>query len=88
MSKAVKIKIYKMMMKPAVDFWSKTWAMTEMDMKGLNTWETKIFRRVYGPVVEQGIWRIRTDQELRELYNDLCVVADVKKRRDLNGLDM
>jgi hypothetical protein len=88
MSKAVETEIYKMMVKPAVDIGSKMWAMTEMDMKGLSTWETKIFRRVYGPVVEQGIWRIKTDQELRELYNDLCIVADVKKRRDLNGLDM
>jgi hypothetical protein len=33
-------------------------------MKKLNTWERKILRRIYGPVVEQGIWRIRTNQEL------------------------
>jgi hypothetical protein len=24
----------------------------------------KILRRIYGPVVEQGIWRIRSNQEL------------------------
>jgi hypothetical protein len=24
----------------------------------LNTWERKILRAIYGPVVEQGIWRI------------------------------
>jgi hypothetical protein len=57
-------------------------------MKGLSTWETKIFRRACGPVIEQGMWRVRTDQELRELYSDLGVVADVKKRINLNGLDM
>jgi hypothetical protein len=46
----------------------------------------KIFRRVYGPVVEQGIWRIRTDQELRELCNSLGIVADIKKKRfEWNG---
>jgi hypothetical protein len=28
-------------------------------------------------VVEQGIWRIRTNQELRELYKDLDIVADM-----------
>jgi hypothetical protein len=33
---------------------------------------------MYGPVVEQGIWRVRTDQELRELYKDLDIVADIK----------
>ena len=45
--------------------------MTEMDMKRMGTWERKILRRIYGLVVEQGIWTIRPNQELRELYNDL-----------------
>jgi hypothetical protein len=33
----------------------------------LYAWESKILRRMYGPMVEQGIWRIRTDQGLWEL---------------------
>jgi len=32
-------------------------------------------------VVEQGIWRVRTKQELRELYKYLDVVAGIKKKR-------
>jgi hypothetical protein len=32
-------------------------------------------------VVEQGIWRIRTNQELGELYKDLDIVAGIKKKR-------
>jgi hypothetical protein len=31
-------------------------------------------------VVERGIWRIRTDKELGELYKDLDI-ADIKKKR-------
>jgi hypothetical protein len=58
MSKAVKINIYKMMVIPVVVFGSETWAMTEMDMIRLGTWERIICRRIYGPVVQQGIWRI------------------------------
>jgi hypothetical protein len=42
MNKAVKIKIYKMMVKPAVVFWSGTVAMAVMDMTRLGTWERKI----------------------------------------------
>jgi hypothetical protein len=34
-----------------------------------------------GPVVEQGIWRKRTNQELKELYRDLDIVGDSKKKR-------
>ena len=40
-------------------------------MKRLNTGERKIWRRIYGAVVEQGIWRMRKNQELRDLCTDL-----------------
>jgi hypothetical protein len=39
MGKAVKITIYRMMVKPVVVFGSETWPMTEMDKKSLSTWE-------------------------------------------------
>jgi hypothetical protein len=32
-------------------------------------------------VVEQGIWRIRTNQELRELYRNVDKVANIKRKR-------
>ena len=32
-------------------------------------------------MVEQGIWRIRTNQELSELYKDPGTAADTKKKR-------
>jgi hypothetical protein len=35
------------------------------------TWERKILRKVHGAVTEQGVWRIRTNQEQRELYKTL-----------------
>jgi hypothetical protein len=66
-SKAVEIRMYKAMVKPAVVFGSETWAVSEMDTKRLGTWDRKILRRVHGPVVEQGLWSTRNNQELREL---------------------
>jgi len=41
----------------------------------------EIIRRIYRPVVEQGMWRVRTDQELGELCKDLDIVADIKRKR-------
>jgi hypothetical protein len=32
-------------------------------------------------VVEERIWRIRTNKELRELYKVLDIVADIKRKR-------
>jgi hypothetical protein len=59
---------------------SETWAVTEVDMKRLGTWERKILRRTHGPVVEQGIWRVRNDQKMRKLYKDVDIVADIKNK--------
>jgi len=42
--------------------------------------------RIREPVVEQGIWKIWSNQDLRELYTDLDNAADIK--RNWNGLDM
>ena len=52
-----------------------------MDMKRLNIWVRKILGRVDGPVLVQEIWGKRTDRELREVYEDLDVVAGNKKKR-------
>jgi hypothetical protein len=38
--------------------------MAEMDLKTLGTWERIILRRIYRPVVERGIWRVRTDESM------------------------
>jgi len=63
MNKAVTITTYKTTFSSSF-YGSETWAMAEMDMKSLSTFERNILRMVYGPVVEQGMWRIRTNQEL------------------------
>jgi hypothetical protein len=47
------------MVKSVVVYGNETWAMTEMDTKRLSTWEKKILRRIYGPVLEQGLWSIK-----------------------------
>jgi hypothetical protein len=54
-SKTVQIKIYKTTVKPAAVIGSETWAVAEMDMKRLCTWERKILRKIYGPVAGQGM---------------------------------
>jgi hypothetical protein len=61
------------------------WEFYFLPFSVLGTWQTKIFRRVYAPMVEQGVWRVRTNRELRELYDDLGIIADIKKEE--NGMD-
>jgi hypothetical protein len=45
----------------------------------VNTWARRILRRLYGLVVEQVVWRIRTNEKLRKLYKYIDIVADIKK---------
>jgi hypothetical protein len=80
MSKVVKIEMYKKKVKRVVVYGSETWAVTEMDVQNLSTWERKILR-VHGPVLGYGVWGIRTIEDLRELCKNLDVVADVTKKR-------
>jgi hypothetical protein len=67
-SRIVKIKIYKTILKPIVMFGCEARSITENDRTRLNMWERKILRKVYGPVTKQGVWRTRRNEELRELY--------------------
>jgi hypothetical protein len=54
-------------------------------LKRMSAWERKILR-IYGPAVEQGIWRIRNNQELSELCQDLHIITDItQKRWEWNG---
>ena len=57
------------------------WAVAEVDMNSLGAWDKKILRRLHGSVVERGMWRIRTDKELRELYKDLDIVVGIIDKR-------
>jgi len=61
MSKAVTIKIRKMTVKPVVVQGGETWPVTEMGMK---VWVHGRGKRINGPVVEGGILRTRTNQEM------------------------
>jgi hypothetical protein len=47
----------------------------------LMTWERKILQKIYGPKCEQGVWRIRTNLELQNVYRSPDVVTEIKVRR-------
>ena len=49
-----------------VVYGSDTWAVAEMNMKRMSTWERKILGRIHGPEVKQETQGIRINQELRE----------------------
>jgi hypothetical protein len=62
-------------------FGYEAWSMTEKDKTRLNMWERKILRKVYGPGTEQGAWRTRRNEELRELCKTPDLVVDINMKR-------
>jgi hypothetical protein len=54
--------------------------VSDNDERSLRTWERKVLRKIYGPVYDNGIWRIRTNIEMM-LYQELDIVAEIKKAR-------
>jgi hypothetical protein len=64
-----------------VTYGSETWCLRANDERSLRTWERKVLRKVYEPVYDNGIWRIRTNKELTALYQELDTVAEIKIAR-------
>jgi sorting nexin-29 len=81
LSRKSKIRIYRTVLRPVVMYASETWVMTTKDEYMLNCWERKILRRIYGAVNDQGEWRIRTNRELEELYENPSLVTEIKTSR-------
>jgi hypothetical protein len=73
--------MYRTIIRPVVTCGSETWCLTANDKRSLRTWERKVLRKIYGPVSDNGIWRIRTNKELMALYQELDIVAEIKKAR-------
>jgi hypothetical protein len=49
---------------------------TLSSMGGKKTW-----KRIFGPVKKHGVWRIRTDQELMNLFIEPDIVSEIRKGR-------
>jgi hypothetical protein len=57
--------------------------MAENNTKSLNTWDKKILRRIPEPVIQRGMWGIKTNQELQEMYTDMDIVIKIKRQERL-----
>jgi hypothetical protein len=64
------------MLKPTVMYGCETGSTTEKDEIILNTWERKIFKKMYGPVTEQEVWKTELPKNLWGLYKSPDLVAN------------
>ena len=78
LSRATKIRLYKTLKRPVVKYGAETWTMTKKEEQALLIFEREIFRRIYGPIYEDGEWKSRTNRELQELSKAENIVKWIK----------
>jgi hypothetical protein len=78
LSKNVKIRTYKTAIRPIILHGSETWTIIGKMASTLMTWERKILRKIYGPRCEQGVWRIRSNLEIQNMYKSPDIVIEIK----------
>ena len=79
--RSVKIQIHKTLIRPVVTYASETWSLTKPYENLLRIFERKILQRIYGPVQEGDIWRIRNNEELNRSINREDIVKLIEAQR-------
>ena len=69
------------MIRPVLYCGYECWTLNKKDESVINSFERKILRRIYGPIKENGIWRIRYNKELYKLYKEPEISVMIKLKR-------
>ena len=81
LSRKTKLKIYRTLIRPVVTYGAETWNLFAADVSKLRVFERKIVRRIYGPIFENGNWRIRNNLEIEEILDHEDIARFIKSQR-------
>ena len=80
-SRSSKSHIYRTLVRPVVTYGSESWTLTMEEERALAVFERKILRKIYGPVKENELWRIRRNDELEAVIKGENIVGFIKCQR-------
>jgi hypothetical protein len=81
-SKNLKIKIYKTVILPIVQYGCETWSLTFGEERRLMIFEERVLNRIFGSKTEEdGSWRKLHSDELNNQYSSPNIVRVIKSRR-------
>ena len=80
-SRNSKLQIYRTFVRPVVTYGSESWTLTMEGERKLAVFERKILRKIYGPVKENELWRIRRNDELEAIIKGENIVRFIKCQR-------
>lgn len=81
LSRKTKITLYKTLIIPVLLYGAEAWTMTQSDAAALGVFERKILRKIFGPICVGDAYRIRWNDELYELYDDVDIVQRINIQR-------
>jgi len=64
-----------------VTYGSESWTLTKEEERALAVFDRKILRKIYGPVKENELWRIRQNDELEATIKRENIVRFIKCQR-------
>jgi hypothetical protein len=64
-----------------VTYGSESWTLTVGEERALAVFEREILRKIYGPVKENELWRIRRNDELEAIIKGENIVRFIKCQR-------
>jgi hypothetical protein len=77
--------LYKTLIRPILIYGSESWPPSTKDENLPQIFERRILRRIYDPINEGGIWRIRYNNELCKLYNEPDSQSDQIRKTEVAG---
>ncbi|KAI4471641.1 reverse transcriptase (rna-dependent dna polymerase) [Holotrichia oblita] len=81
LSRNTKVKMYKTLVRPIIIYAAETMSMTRRDEENIRRAERKILRTIMGPKkINKDEYRRRTNEELKEMYDD-DVIKRIKIQR-------
>jgi hypothetical protein len=77
------MRIYKTIILLVILYGCETWCLTIREEYRLRVFESKVLRRIFGPMrdVVSGGWRNLHNEELRDLYSSPSIIRIIKSRR-------
>ncbi|XP_066901575.1 uncharacterized protein [Halyomorpha halys] len=60
---------------------SETWTLPKENRRALLVWVRRVLRKIFGTVKEDHRWRIRSNDEIKELYGEPDILCAIKKSR-------
>jgi hypothetical protein len=76
-----KLQIYHTSERPVVTCGSESWTLTVEEERTLAIFERKTLRKIYGPVRENELWRVRRYDELETIVKGSDIVKFIKCQR-------